>query len=80
MNQDPFKKEPQLRTKMDKYHVEVPDFPMKPKKRDRLIHFLASPAPNPLEPLISTMRGVMLLKIAPLAAAGVLGFLQMLLF
>jgi hypothetical protein len=71
MDQDQFKKESHLRTKLDEYHVDIPDFPMKAKGWDRFIHILASPTKDPLDPLVSTPSGVMTLKIAP--AVGIAG-------
>jgi hypothetical protein len=76
MNQDPFKKDPYLRTKLDEYHVEVPDFPRKPNRWGRFINFLASPAKDPIEPLVSTSGGVLLLKVAPLIAIAAFGLIQ----
>ena len=80
MKQDPFKKEHHLRTKLDEYHVNIPDFPMKPRKWERVIQVLASPANDPLEPVISTTKGAIALKVVPLV--GTIGFsiIQILLF
>ncbi len=82
MKQDPFKEEPHLRTKLDEYHVDVPNFPMKlkRKRRERLISVLASPAKNPLEPFISTTNGFILLKMAPIAGTAALTLIQVLIF
>lgn len=82
MNHDPFKKEHHLRTKLDEYHVNIPDFPMKAKSKrwDRFINVLASPAKDPFEPLISTTNGFILLKIAPIIGAAILALIQVLLF
>lgn len=82
MNHDPFKKELHLRKKLDEYHVEIPDFQMKPKgkKWERLINFLASPAKDPIEPLISTAAGVAVLKLAPLMGMAAISIIQLFFF
>lgn len=77
MNQDPFKKEQLVRSKLDEYHVEVPDFPMKRNKWERVINYLASPANNPIEPFISS-SGVILLKVLPIAGTIVISLIQIL--
>ncbi|GGL64935.1 hypothetical protein [Sporolactobacillus putidus] len=69
MDQDPFREEHFLRKKMDEYHVEIPDFPMKPRPWERWIDFLASPAKNPFESFLSTASGILLLKIVPIIGA-----------
>lgn len=81
-NQDPFKKEHHLRTKLDEYHVDVPDFPMerKHKRWERLIEVLASPAKNPFEPVISTTKGFLFLKMAPISGTAALTLIQFLLY
>jgi len=68
MERDPLKEEHLLRMKLDEYYVEVPEFPLKQKrtKWERLLHFLASPTQNPLEPIISTTSGFVVLKMAPI--------------
>ncbi|WP_080844309.1 hypothetical protein [Cytobacillus gottheilii] len=71
MSQDPFYKEHHLRMKMDEYHVEVPDFPRRSTTWGRFINFLASPARNPLDPLISTPKGLIILAIAPFSIVGI---------
>ena len=76
MKRDPFSKDQHLRTKLDEYHVDIPDFPMKPKKWERFINFLASPAKDPLDPLISTSDGVLLLKIAPVIGTAAMAIIQ----
>lgn len=78
MKENPFNKEHHLRTKLDEYHVNIPDFPMKPNRWERFIRLLASPAKDPLEPLISTSNGLMLLKLGPIAGTGAIGLLQIL--
>ena len=80
MSQDPFKKEHHLRSKLDEYHVTIPDFPMKRKRWDRFIHILASPANNPLEPLISNTKGSLALKIVPIIGTIAFSVLQVLFF
>lgn len=80
MNQDPFNKEHHLRSKLDEYHVTIPDFPMKPKKWERIIQVLASPAEDPLEPIISTSKGAIALKIVPVAGAIGFSIVQLLFF
>lgn len=82
MNHDPFKKELHLRTKLDEYHVEIPDFPMqsKGKRWERLINFLASPAKDPIEPLISTTSGFAVLKFAPIMGMAAISIIQLFFF
>lgn len=75
MSQDPFKKDRHLQMKLDEYHVEIPDFPMKPDRWGRFINILASPARNPLESFISTSNGLVLIKIAPMGAIAI-GLIQ----
>ncbi|MED4207158.1 hypothetical protein [Neobacillus mesonae] len=81
MEQDPFKKDHYLNSKLDEYYVNIPDFPMKPRagRWGRFINLLASPAKNPLEPLISTTDGLILL-IGPIAGAAALTVIQILFF
>jgi hypothetical protein len=82
MEQDPFKKEHYLRMKLDEDHVEVPDFPMNPKRKrwERLVDVLASPAKNPMEPIISTTTGLVLVKVVPVIGAVVISFIQVVIF
>ncbi|KAA0546943.1 hypothetical protein FZW96_13200 [Bacillus sp. BGMRC 2118] len=80
MNRDSFNKDQYIQYKLDEYHVEIPDFPMKSNKWIRLINFLASPARNPFDPLISTSGGILLLKVAPLLGSIVMALLQVYLF
>ena len=62
MSQDPFSKDHHLRTKLDEYHVEIPNFPMKPSRWERLINLLASPAKDPIDPIISTAKWTFITK------------------
>lgn len=71
MSQDPFHKNDHLRLKLDNYHVDVPDFPRKPNRWGRFINFLASPAHNPLEAIVSTSHGFLLIKLAPMAGIAI---------
>lgn len=80
MSQDPFDRERFLSSKLDEYHVNVPDFPMKRSKWDRFLRFLASPAKNPLEPIITSSDGMLLVKAGPLIAVAVLAIIQVLIF
>lgn len=82
MNHDPFKKELHLRTKLDEYHVDIPNFPMQSrgKRWERFINFLASPAKDPIEPLISTTAGFAVLKLAPIIGMAVISILQLFFF
>lgn len=80
MSQDPFHKDYQLRKKLDEYYVEIPDFPMIPSRWERFIDLLASPAKDPLDPLISTTNGIMLLKIAPIIGTAAIASIQALIF
>ncbi|WP_416828235.1 hypothetical protein [Ectobacillus polymachus] len=76
MSQDPFNKDHYLCTKLDEYHVDIPDFPMKYSRWERFINFLASPAKDPVDPFISTTDGVMLLKIVPIIGTAALALIQ----
>jgi hypothetical protein len=76
MSQDPFDKDRHLCKKLDEYHLDIPDFPMKSNKWERFINLLASPAKDPLDPLISTTGGLMLLKIAPIIGTVALALIQ----
>jgi hypothetical protein len=80
MSQDPFNKDHHLCTKLDEYHIDIPDFPMKSNRWERFINLLASPAKDPLDPLISTTGGLMLLKIAPIIGTATLALIQALIF
>lgn len=76
MKQDPFENEPQLRKELDNYSVNIPNFSLNPNRWERIIHILASPAKNPLEAILSTTKGVLLLKIIPILGSIFIGFLQ----
>ncbi|WP_394233726.1 hypothetical protein [Niallia oryzisoli] len=76
MTQDPFDKDQHLSKRMDEYHVEIPDFPMKPNRWIRFINLLASPAKDPLDPLISSTDGLLLLKIAPIITTAAIALIQ----
>lgn len=82
MNHDPFKKEHHLRTRLDEYHLDIPDFQMKPKGKrwERIINFLASPAKDPLEPLVSTTAGFTVLKLAPIMGMAAISIIQLFFF
>jgi hypothetical protein len=80
VNQNPLDKEPYLRSKLNEYHIEVPDFPMKTSKWGRFIQFLASPTKDPLESVVSTENGILALKIAPAAGGIGLVLVQILFF
>ncbi|WP_438503596.1 hypothetical protein [Ectobacillus ponti] len=41
-----------MKQHLDAYKVDVPDFPRKRSRADRLLRFLTSPASNPVEPLL----------------------------
>lgn len=78
MRQD-LNKDHHLRKRLDEYHVNIPDFPMKPNRWERFIHFLASPAKDPLDPLISTPNGLLVLKLVPIIGTTAIAFIQVLL-
>ncbi|TDL31301.1 hypothetical protein E2R51_13080 [Jeotgalibacillus sp. S-D1] len=80
MNQDPFKNDQFIKSKLDEYHVEIPDIPIrtKTKRWDRFISYLGSPAKNPIEPAVSTTNRLLLVKTVPLVGAAVLTLLQVL--
>jgi len=78
MSQD-LNKNHHLRKKLDEYHVNIPDFQMKPNRWERFIHFLASPSKDPLEPLLSTTNGVLVLKLVPIIGTVAIAFIHVLL-
>lgn len=80
MKQDPFEKDQHLRKKLDEYHVDIPDFPMKPNRWERFINLLASPAKDPLDPFISSINGMLLIKIAPIISTTAFAIIQAILF
>ncbi|MBU5465870.1 hypothetical protein KQI49_03380 [Virgibacillus sp. MSJ-26] len=80
MSKDPLKNNHHLQKKLDEYHVNIPDFPMKPNRWERLINLLASPTRDPLEPFLSTSGGLLLLKLAPIMGAAIIAIIQMLIF
>lgn len=82
MNQDPFKNEHFVKAKLDEYHVEIPDFPIRTKLKrwDRFITYLGSPARNPIEPAVSTTNRLLLVKTVPLVGGAVISLLQVLVF
>ena len=77
MTQDPFRKEENLRRKLEQYKVNMPDFPMKPKRWQRLIHFLGLPTKNPIDSLMTTFHRLTLLKIAPIVVTMVITIIQL---
>jgi hypothetical protein len=80
MSQDPFNKDHYLRTKLEEYNVDIPNFPMKPSRWERFINLLASPAKDPIDPFISTPNGLLLLKVVPLLGTAVFALIQVLIF
>jgi hypothetical protein len=80
MSHDPFNKDQHLNTKLEQYHVDIPDFPMKPSRWERFINLLASPAKDPLDPIISTSNGILLLRLVPILGTAAFALIQVLLF
>lgn len=80
MHQNPLDNEPHVRARLDEYHIEVPDFPAKSTKWNRFLQFLGSPAKDPFESLASTERGILAMKVAPVAGGAGLMLLQVLFF
>ncbi|MCJ1910110.1 hypothetical protein [Planococcus ruber] len=80
MNQEPFDKDPLLQAKLQEDLVEVPDFPMKASRWNRLLHYLGSPAQDPFEPIVATKSGVISLKVLPVAGGAALVAAQFLFF
>lgn len=80
MSQNPFEKESHLQAKLNEYHVNVPDFPMKVSKWNRFIQFLASPTKNPFDPILSTENGILALKVVPASVGAGLILVQFLFF
>lgn len=80
MNQNPLDDEPHVRARLEEYHVEMPDFPVKSTKWNRFLQFLGSPAKDPIESLASTEGGLLALKVVPAASGAGLMLLQLLFF
>ncbi|TGB03620.1 hypothetical protein [Halobacillus salinus] len=71
MKKNPFDQNEYLRSRLDRYEVDVPEFGMKRNRTDRWVHYLASPTKNPFDPLVNTMRMWTLAKvIAVVLSAG----------
>lgn len=51
----------ELKKRLDEFHVEVPDFPAKSSKLDRIANWIHAPAKNPLELL--SIRGNSITKL-----------------
>ncbi|GGP11904.1 MULTISPECIES: hypothetical protein [Oceanobacillus] len=69
MLKDEFKKEDTLKKELDQFHVIVPEQKLMQKQVawQRFIHYLASPAKDPLEKTTVTFTGLNLTRIVPLA-------------
>ncbi|MER2107411.1 MAG: hypothetical protein ABS949_10780 [Solibacillus sp.] len=73
-----FKEEPELEKRLAQYEVRVPKYKLSQKKSyyQRLIRYLASPAHNPLEPLVDSAKGYVFLKTIPLVCGILFAVLQ----
>ncbi|MBM7660970.1 hypothetical protein JOC85_001742 [Bacillus mesophilus] len=77
---DPFEGEFYLKSKMDAYDEEIPDFPMRKNKFSSIIGFLASPTKNPMDHFISESQGIIMLKAVPALIGICLAFVQTLIY
>lgn len=55
-----------LQNKLNEFHVEVPEIPMKRSKQERLANWIYSPAQNPLEVLKVSGTSIGRLTLYPL--------------
>lgn len=76
MSMEP-RKDKKLQQKLATYEVNVPEFPLKKNRWNRLIHYLASPAKNPFEKYTQSFRGIALLQTIPIVGALLLALFQM---
>lgn len=51
----------ELKNELDKFHVEVPDIPLKRSKWERLANWIHAPAKNPLDAL--RIKGDSIIKL-----------------
>ncbi|MBS4192529.1 hypothetical protein KHA94_20510 [Bacillus sp. FJAT-49705] len=65
-NNSSVKIDPFLQWHLDSDQFEIPDIPLKRKKLDRLIRYLASEAANPFESYISKAGSLTVLAISPM--------------
>ena len=70
-------KEYRLKQHLDSDHVEVPDFPQKVNRGERFLHFLASPAKDPVEATIGNDLSIVF-HISLLASVPLLSLLTIL--
>ena len=56
----------ELKNKLDEFHVEVPDIPLKINKWERLANWIHAPAKNPLDVLRIKENSITKLVIYPL--------------
>lgn len=71
MEHDPFEREKMLTEQLDRYVVEVPDFPMRRSFMDKMADYWFSPAKNPFESIVASHRGLSVTLLAmPLVGLG----------
>lgn len=56
-----------LAKKLDEYKVDVPNFPLKRSRSERIAELLFSPIMNPLEKMSLRVKSVILLQLSPIA-------------
>ncbi|GGN60986.1 hypothetical protein [Oceanobacillus indicireducens] len=56
----------ELKNKLDEFHVEVPDIPLKRSKWERLANWIHAPAKNPLDVLRIKGDSIIKLVLYPL--------------
>ncbi|MFD1413108.1 hypothetical protein [Oceanobacillus jeddahense] len=69
MLKDEFNKEDTLKKELDQFQVIIPEQKLRQKQTSwqRFIHYLASPAKDPLEKATVTLTGLNLTRMVPLA-------------
>ncbi|CEI81881.1 hypothetical protein J18TS1_17090 [Oceanobacillus oncorhynchi subsp. incaldanensis] len=69
MLKDEFNEEDKLKEELDRFQVIVPEQKRRQKQTawQRFIHYLASPAKDPLEKATVTLTGLNLTRMVPLA-------------
>lgn len=55
-----------LARKLDEYGVDIPNFPLKRSRFERMANLFFSPIMNPLEKMSLRVKSVILLQLAPI--------------
>lgn len=80
MLKDEFQQEKQLKKRLDKYEVQLPElsYQMKRSSWQRFIQYLASPTKDPLEPICTSFVGYTSLKVIPIVCGIFITIVQIL--